>query len=203
MNMTARAIKLYDGIAEEYAKRIEAIPSIKQFNLFKKYVTRGRNILDAGCAAGRDCQMLSTKGYSVTGIDLLENLLTIAKREYPALRFVHGDIRTLPFENNSFDAIWANAILHHLIKKDMKRALREFFRVLKPNGIVFVTTKLGKGTWKVKEAFSSGKEREFTLLTARELTDMLKEADFKERELSETKSDYRELYWIRAIYEKS
>jgi ubiquinone/menaquinone biosynthesis C-methylase UbiE len=202
MDMTAKAVKVYDEIAQEYAKKIGVIPSVNQFELFKKYVPKGSVVLDAGCAAGRDCGLLSSNGYKVTGVDLSKNLLAIAKRENPDLHFELGDIRAMPFGDTSFDAIWANAVIHHLTKEDIEQTLREFYRVLKPGGIVFVATKRGEGTWKVKESFSFNKEREFTLLTAQELIDMFAEAGFKKKELVEIKTDHREIMWIRGIYEK-
>src|SRR5579872_1610900 len=129
MDMTAKAVKLYDEIAEEYAKKIGAIPSINQFTIFKKYVKKGSKVLDAGCAAGRDCRMLSEQGYAVTGIDLSKKLLALAKKQNTSLNFLLADIRALPFADHTFDAVWANAVIHHLVKKDIEKALREFYRV--------------------------------------------------------------------------
>ena len=148
MDMTTKAVLVYDEISEEYAKKIAAIPSINQFKLFQKYVPKGSIVLDAGCAAGRDCQMLATEEYDVTGIDLSKNLLAVAKRENPSLHFDLGDIRALPFTNASFDAIWANAVIHHLTKEDIAKTLKEFCRVLKPGGIIFVATKRGEAIGK-------------------------------------------------------
>jgi SAM-dependent methyltransferase len=47
------------------------------------------------------------------------------------IRFAAADGEALPFADKSFDAVWGNAILHHL---DLQRAGRELFRVMKPGG---------------------------------------------------------------------
>jgi ubiquinone/menaquinone biosynthesis C-methylase UbiE len=49
-----------------------------------------------------------------------------------------GDAASLPFEDESFDALIAMHMLYHV--KDQSRAIAEFHRVLKPNGLLVVTT---------------------------------------------------------------
>lgn len=49
---------------------------------------------------------------------------------------VHCDIQALPFPDNSFDLILCNHVLEHI--PDDRRALRELYRVLKPNGLAFL-----------------------------------------------------------------
>jgi ubiquinone/menaquinone biosynthesis C-methylase UbiE len=200
MDTVAKAIKQYDEIAEEYAEKVAARLPFEELSAFKKYVSKRKKVLDLGCAAGRDTSELTKNGYIVTGVDLSEKLLEIAKKKYPSLSFSHSDIRSLPFKDESYDAVWAIAVFHHLDYKDMLPTLKEFNRVLKNHGIVFIKTKKGEGRWKVKEDLSLNKIREFTLLSPDELDEMLTKTGFIKKELYESKSKDRDVWWVNAAY---
>ena len=55
------------------------------------------------------------------------------------------DARKLNFPENYFDAVWANAIYVHIAKKDIEVAVMEVFRVLKKQGIFYISVKEGEG----------------------------------------------------------
>lgn len=202
MDKVKMIISQYDEIAEEYAKKIVDKDSKLVLEIFRKNVVEGATVLDAGSAAGRDTNILSQNGYKVTGIDLSIKLLEIANRTYPELHFESGDVRKLEFPVESFDAIWSLAVLHHLEKEDVQKALKEFYRVLKPNGAVMISVKSGQGTKKIRDKHFLNKEREFHLISASELDSLLKEAGFTEKELIESKSRSGEMMWVIALYIK-
>jgi ubiquinone/menaquinone biosynthesis C-methylase UbiE len=103
-------------------------------------VRPGDAVLDAGCGAGRLCAFLKEKGISYTGIDASAELIAIAGKNHPDAHFVMGDILTLPFSDHTFNTIFCIATLHHIPGKKMRqRAIREFYRVLKPNGHLIMT----------------------------------------------------------------
>jgi len=64
-----------------------------------------KKILDAPCGYGRISKVLAKLGYSVTGIDISEKFIDIARTECKKCKFVTGDIRNLPFEDESFDVV--------------------------------------------------------------------------------------------------
>ena len=45
----------------------------------------------------------------------------------------------LPFENNTFEFVLAYNVIYHAYKHDIKKTIKEIFRVLKHNGYLFVT----------------------------------------------------------------
>jgi SAM-dependent methyltransferase len=97
---------------------------------------RGKHVLDYGCGHGMAAVVLARARAHVTAFDLSPGYVREA-RERAAANGVHvncvaADGETLPFPDASFDAVWGNAILHHL---DLARAGRELYRVLKPGGI--------------------------------------------------------------------
>ncbi|MFN4260638.1 MAG: class I SAM-dependent methyltransferase [Gemmataceae bacterium] len=96
----------------------------------------GRRVLDYGCGPGLAAVVLARRGAVVTALDLSAGLLHEAadRAEINDVSFtlVQADGERLPFADHVFDAIWGNAILHHL---DLTKALPELRRVLRPGGV--------------------------------------------------------------------
>jgi SAM-dependent methyltransferase len=97
---------------------------------------RGQRVLDYGCGHGMAAVVLARRGATVTAFDLSPGYVAEAEERAHAngvsIRFVAADGEYLPFADESFDAVWGNAILHHL---DLARAGAELRRVLKPGGV--------------------------------------------------------------------
>lgn len=200
---TQQIIATYNKIAKQYAKNLAVKGHRKELEKFFPLVKPHGKILDIGCAAGRYSRALKDKGFEVVGIDLSEELLKIAKKENPDIPFILADMRKLPFLNESFDSVCAIAVLHHLEKHDMDGALQEMRRVLKPGGILWVSTKMGEGALTTSDSLAEGEEREFTLLTEDGLDSMLRGNGFKKIDLYHEESSSRKgLFWIVAFYKK-
>lgn len=96
-------------------------------------------ILDAGCGNGKNMVYLKNKGYSVKGIDFSNKLLQVCKDKN--LDVEEADIRSLPYEDNSFDYVISIAVIHHLsTEKDRYQAINEMLRVCKPGGKILIST---------------------------------------------------------------
>lgn len=101
-------------------------------------VKQGVRFLDAGCGAGGASVLAAALGSEVTGLDASDALLAIARERLPQSRFVHGDLEQLPFATGHFDAaLAANSII---FAEDIRQALRELRRVLKPGGRLAITS---------------------------------------------------------------
>lgn len=61
-------------------------------------------ILDLGCGTGKHDYLLTNKGYKTTGVDISEQMVNIARTNYPNLDFINKDLRTLNL-NKRFDAV--------------------------------------------------------------------------------------------------
>ena len=77
-----------------------------------------KRVLDYGCGHGMAAVVLARRGAQVTAFDLSADYLAEARLRAAAnsvvINFVESDAHHLPFADGKFDAIWGNAILHHL-----------------------------------------------------------------------------------------
>ena len=99
----------------------------------------GNRLLDIGCADGTTTKQIKKilPLTTITGIDLYKKAIDHAKRKAGKIRFIHGDVHKLPFDDNSFEIVTAIETIEHL--DNPNRALTEIYRVLKPNGCFFLS----------------------------------------------------------------
>ena len=93
--------------------------------------------LDSGTGAGTLALALSPLVREVVGVDIVPELLELARKGAPAnVTFVEGDATNLPFETGSFDLACSRRTLHHIAHPEP--AIAELARVTAPGGRVFV-----------------------------------------------------------------
>lgn len=93
------------------------------------------SVLDCGMGPGRLLAELERGGWSVSGIDISGEMVSLARARLPdaAKRLLKGPIESLPFPSESFDAAVATGVLEYL--EDIPQALAEVGRVLRPGGV--------------------------------------------------------------------
>ncbi len=100
----------------------------------------GKTCLDAGCGSGvASYSFAAINKAKVIGFDISRQCLNIAQKRLKMLdNFspVQASTEVIPFKDGSFDFINCNGVLHHIFDVDM--ALSEFFRILKPGGLLFI-----------------------------------------------------------------
>ena len=100
---------------------------------------RGCRVLDAGCGVGWGSALLvQAEASEVIGVDLDPEAVEDARRRVPAATFVVGDLLDLPFEDDSFDVVVCFEAIEHT--GDTERTLDQLSRVLRPNGLLFVSS---------------------------------------------------------------
>jgi arsenite methyltransferase len=115
-------------------------------------IKKGDYVLDLGSGAGNDCfvaRALVGEEGNVTGIDMTEQMIkkaneNCAKLKFENVKFVLGDIESMPFPENSFDIVISNCVLN--LVPDKTKAFSEIFRVLKSGGHFCVSDVLIKGS---------------------------------------------------------
>jgi ubiquinone/menaquinone biosynthesis C-methylase UbiE len=100
----------------------------------------GESVLEVGGGMGTDLAQFAKHGARVTDVDLSAGHLDLAK-ENLALRgltgtFVLQDAETLPFDDNTFDVVYSNGVIHHT--PNTSSVVSEMYRVLKPGGRAIV-----------------------------------------------------------------
>ncbi len=109
----------------------------------------GMEILDIGCGTGNLSLELARLGARVTGVDISEPMLTKAcqkaLREKLDVKFYKADAHGLPFDDETFDAVVSLSALEFV--SDLSEALKEAYRVLKPDGRMVIGLIGGGSTW--------------------------------------------------------
>ena len=100
----------------------------------------GKSLLEIGGGMGTDLAQFALHGAQVTDADLSSGHLKLAKENF-AMRglsgeFVHRDAESLGFDDEAFDVVYSNGVLHHT--PNTRRVVQEILRVLKPGGRVIV-----------------------------------------------------------------
>jgi len=100
----------------------------------------GARLLDAGCGIGVLSRFYARKGLDVHAIDISGTAVERTRESFEAYGLkgrVHlGSVESIPYDDNYFDYIVSNGVIHHT--PDTEKAVREFYRVLKPGGLASV-----------------------------------------------------------------
>ncbi len=129
----AKTIQIEDLKVKE---TFEAKTAIENHYILEKLgPLSGKKILDLGCGAGEASVYFAVKGAHVYACDVSEEFLKVAAR-LSEKNGVHinleaADASHLPFENNFFDIVYGNGILHHA---ELSSAAKEIARILKKGG---------------------------------------------------------------------
>jgi len=124
-------------VQHEYRKLAKRLVSMS--------VPAGGQVLDVGTGPGyiaMEIAVLLRDQVCVTGFDLSKAMLTIAERNAgerglePFIKWQEGDAKSMPFEDNSFDALATSGSLHHWDNPLL--VFNEIARVLKPQGIALI-----------------------------------------------------------------
>jgi ubiquinone/menaquinone biosynthesis C-methylase UbiE len=89
-------------------------------------------VLDVGTGPGYAAGEAARRGAVVTGVDIADEMVALARRGHRGIRFLRADAEELPFDDGSFDALVGNLVINHLPRPE--RAMEEFARVVGADG---------------------------------------------------------------------
>jgi len=149
-------------IDKQFFERVYSTPSwVYKNRLSLLKINNKNNILDAGCGFGQWSLALSSLNKKIHAIDADFDKITIAKsilqlNNKNNISYHVGNIECLPFNDQIFDAIICYSVIY---RTDYKKSIKEFFRVLKPDGIVYVVANgLGWYLYNLITGHSSAKD---------------------------------------------
>lgn len=101
---------------------------------------KGSRILDVATGTGQQAFAFAKRDYEVTGIDLSEAMLNVAKKnnKYKNAKFEIADATNLPFEDDSFEVSTISFALHEMPLSIIEKVLKEMVRVTRPKGTIVV-----------------------------------------------------------------
>ena len=130
----------YDKIAQWWHdQHVNSSYGVEQFQQAIKFVTHAGNALDVGCGAGgRFVRILEGKGFSVTGLDVSKEMISLARNNHPRHKFLHRDICSWASEDK-FDFIVAWDSIFHLPLCMQKPVVSKLCKLLSKNGVLIYT----------------------------------------------------------------
>jgi demethylmenaquinone methyltransferase/2-methoxy-6-polyprenyl-1,4-benzoquinol methylase len=122
----------FDTIARTY-DQLNRVMTFGLDHCWRRRAVRGLqgDVLDVACGTGDMVLELKKRGCTVTGIDLSEEMISIAKTKASAT-YIVGDAEHLPFPDATFDAVTCAFGVRNFVH--LEQGLGEMLRVLKPGG---------------------------------------------------------------------
>ena len=183
---------------------MEEIPHPGVVKLVERLKREGvKQVLDLGCGDGRHLVFLAKQGFISSGVDGafwgVCREREWADREGLTVKLVCSEVRSLPWEDGSFDCVISTRVIHHQLLEAIRETIREVKHILRGKGLFYFTVpkyfllgnwKDGKYTEVEKHTYTpwDGFEKDIPhhLFTKRELTSILKD-EFEILEIDSTK----------------
>jgi 2-polyprenyl-3-methyl-5-hydroxy-6-metoxy-1,4-benzoquinol methylase len=127
--------------------------------LYKAYIAAQEyikgDVLEVGCGEGRGVEVLISQAKSFTAVDKIQSAIDTLQKKFPNGHFMQMNIP--PFgglKDNTYDVIVSFQVIEHI--EDDALYLKEIHRVLKPGGVVLITTpnrklSLTRNPWHIRE----------------------------------------------------
>lgn len=153
----------------------------QSLDLMLSHLSTNAEILDLGCGPGNITRYLLRRrpDLKILGIDLSENMICLAKENNPAASFEKMDIRNLHLLMQKFDAIICGFCLPYLGSKEAAALIGHAARLLKKNGISYLSTMEGNYRKSGYHESSTGSRLFIRLYDEKYLSGLLRENDLE------------------------
>jgi SAM-dependent methyltransferase len=126
---------------ERYSRTPLRLRFNKEFRFHVMGNLRGKRLLDVGCGDGRNAVLLARLGAQVEGIDISPGAIELARERAlvngvaDSAHFTCSPLEIAEFVPDSYDVIWGDAILHHLIP-ELEMVLGKLTSWAKPGSLI-------------------------------------------------------------------
>jgi ubiquinone/menaquinone biosynthesis C-methylase UbiE len=133
--------KIYDNV--DYSGESEFI----EWAIKKHKTSHGSKLLDVACGTGSHSKILVNK-FQVTGVDINNKMLQIARKKVPETDFIYGNMKDLDLKDK-FDVIICifSAIHYNINLKELENTLQNFYQHLKTGGVLIFDLSLNIENW--------------------------------------------------------
>lgn len=153
-----RVFQIYDRSHGEIFNPLEQKRLCDQLKSAVKEIkteTESKKALDYGCGSGNVTKNLIHLGFHVVGADVSENFLRLSKERFGS----SGNFETLSIngydlsgvKDSVFDLVVTYSVLHHI--PNYMHIIKEFIRVTKPGGLIYLDHELSDSYWKGNEQY--------------------------------------------------
>ena len=181
----------YDRVAGDYAEQFRDEMDQKPFDrkmlgwLVEKVGGLGV-ICDMGCGPGQIARYLHSRGAKACGVDLSPAMIGQARSLNPEIPFRQGDMLALAdVADDSYGGIAAFYSIVHIPRQKVVQALREFRRVLRPQGVLLLTFHIGQEIKHLDEWWGKEVSVDFLFFETKEMKGYLTAAGFGLEEVIE------------------
>jgi SAM-dependent methyltransferase len=156
-------------------------------DLFKRYEVQ--RVLVPGAGYGRNAALLAQAGFTVTGVEISEEAIRLAKQITPGLTYLHGSFLEVPLERGAYDAVYCFNVLHLFLKADRQHFMQRCRDCLRDGGLVFAAVfsdeelSYGRGPRLEENTFESKEGRPVHYFSAADLDGHFQGFDILERGL--------------------
>jgi ubiquinone/menaquinone biosynthesis C-methylase UbiE len=147
MDKNKVAVNLFNKLAESYQERFMDVNLYGDtFDFFCDNIkTENAEILELACGPGNITQYLLNKrpDFKVLGTDLAPNMIELAQKNNPKATFQLMDCRAIDTIDKKYDAIMCGFCLPYLDKTETTKLIQNASNILKPKGLLYLSTMEG------------------------------------------------------------
>jgi ubiquinone/menaquinone biosynthesis C-methylase UbiE len=135
----------YDQVAHDYAS-LEGEAKWPRMQWIKKLMNLlepGSSVLDLGCGSGDPADIEIAKKHKITGVDISQTQINLARQKVPDGNFIHADAATIDFPPASFDAVMSFYTLEHIPRQEHESVLEHIYHWIKPGGYFLISMEAG------------------------------------------------------------
>lgn len=142
-----RVVELgYDKVAHDYAQLEGEIkwPRMRWLQTLLTKLEPGSSVLDLGCGSGDPADVEISKAHKITGVDVSQVQINLARQNVPTGHFIQGDAGSVEFPPASFDAVVSFYTIEHIPRKEHEALLRHIHQWLRAGGFLLISIEAGE-----------------------------------------------------------